>query len=363
MKLLLLLHRWAGGLLGLLLAVLALSGTILVWEGEWIGLPGADDPVRLNPAEIGQAIAVAVSEPGDLSRITFASEEIGLHQAIYVDGSGAYLSQSGEIVERWANQWGRPELWLFDLHHYLFAGEAGEIVTGSLGLLGLFFVLSGAILWWRTRRTFVFRLWPARMTRSAIVRQHRDIGIVLAPLLVLVLATGSAMIFPSLANAVLAPWSSPSQPIAIPQGEQRDLAAPGWKGMLEQAVERFPDAELRRIQFSADEGEPVLLRMRQPFEWTPNGRTYLRFDPQTAALIEVEDPARAATARAINEKFYPLHSGKVGGWAWKLALTFSGLALALLGTLAVFSFWFRDPQRPGSPAPAHGSSNTQVWAG
>ena len=45
MKLLSFLHRWAGGVIGLLLAVLGLSGTILVWEGEWISLPGAGDPV------------------------------------------------------------------------------------------------------------------------------------------------------------------------------------------------------------------------------------------------------------------------------------------------------------------------------
>ena len=40
MKLLALLHRWAGGIVGLLLAVIGLSGTVLVWEEYWIGLPG-----------------------------------------------------------------------------------------------------------------------------------------------------------------------------------------------------------------------------------------------------------------------------------------------------------------------------------
>ena len=46
MKLLDTLHRWTGGLIGLVLALLGLSGTILLYEHLWIGLPGTGDPLR-----------------------------------------------------------------------------------------------------------------------------------------------------------------------------------------------------------------------------------------------------------------------------------------------------------------------------
>ncbi|MGH1560468.1 hypothetical protein ACRAWD_27990 [Caulobacter segnis] len=36
---------------------------------------------------------------------------------------------------------------------------------------------------------------------------------------------------------------------------------------------------------------------------------------------------------------YPLHAAKVGGLAYRLVMTVSGLTLALLGTLAVVTFW------------------------
>lgn len=341
MKVLALLHRWAGGFVGFLLAVLGLSGAILVWEGEWIGLPGANDAVRQNSAELANAITIAANDAVDLSLITFASEEIGLHQAIYVDGSGAYINQSGEIVERWGSHWERPELWIFDLHHYLLAGEAGKLTTGILGLFGLFFVLSGSVLWWRTRGTFGFRLWPARLTRSAIVRQHRDLGILAAPMLLLSFTTGIAMIFPTWAETALSPWSGPPPTERLVPNSQSTPAKDKWKAMLDQAAKRFPSADWRRLQFSSDVGEPVLLRVRQPFEWTPNGRTYLRFEPDSAALIEIENPEHGATAQSVQEKIYPVHSGKIGGWVWKLALTLAGLALAVLGMLATFSFWFK----------------------
>jgi hypothetical protein len=117
MKLLSLLHRWTGGLVGLVLAVIGLSGTVLLWEDSWILLDGANDSPASSPTELGRAIEVAIETAPGLSRVTFAGEEIGLHQAIYSDGSGAYIAQDGTVIDRWSGIWERPELWLFDLHH------------------------------------------------------------------------------------------------------------------------------------------------------------------------------------------------------------------------------------------------------
>jgi uncharacterized iron-regulated membrane protein len=340
-KLLAFLHRWTGGIVGLLLAVIGLSGTVLVWEESWIGLPGADDPLRGDAAEIGGAVEAALALDPALSRITFADERMGLHQAIYADGGGAYLTQAGEVVDRWDSLWGRPELWLFDLHHYLFLGENGKYVTGTLGMLLIAFSITGLILWWRTRRAFRFRLWPARMTRSAIVRQHRDIGVVASPLLLLAAVTGSLMIFPALSAALLAPWADPGEaptappPVAGVVGPTTD-----WRTIMINAQAAFPRATPRRLMLPAEPGAPLALRLKQDFEWTPNGRTYVWLDPATAEVVATEDPAAGDTASAITEKYYSLHAGKVGGLLWRLLLTFSGLTLALLGTLATWSFWF-----------------------
>jgi uncharacterized iron-regulated membrane protein len=65
--------------------------------------------------------------------------------------------------------------------------------------------------------------------------------------------------------------------------------------------------------------------------------------------VATDDPATSDTASAIQEKYYPVHAGKVGGFLWRLMLTFGGLTLVLLGTLATWSFWFRRNQ--GRPAP------------
>lgn len=349
MRLLIWLHRWLGGVLGLVLVVLALSGTALVWEDAWIGVPGADDAPVTGPVALARAVEAARDHGAKLDRITFAGDAFGLHQAAYADGSGAYIDGSGRIVDAWRGMWGRPELWLFDLHHYLLAGETGKVVAGIAGLAGLFFTVSGSIIWWRTRRTFVFRLWPRRFSRSAIVRQHRDLGIVAAPVLAVLLLTGAAMIFEPVRNALTFPFAER----APASREPSSRIAPGdVPQLLAEAQGIYPAAQPRRLQFTED---GLVLRMKQPFEWTPNGRTYLR---EQAGQIAIDAPDGRFDKAAMSEKFYPVHSGKVGGLAWKLALSAAGLALAMMGLFTVYSFWRNPNARPVSgqeraaPAPA-----------
>ena len=84
--------------------------------------------------------------------------------------------------------------------------------------------------------------------------------------------------------------------------------------------------------------------MRQPFEWTPNGRTTLFFDGR-GKLLRADDPATGSKASSINEKLYPIHTAKVGGLMWKLVMTLSGIGLTTLGALTSWSFWVRKAKR------------------
>lgn len=335
MKLLSAVHRWTGGFIGLLLAVLGLTGSLLVWEGEWIDVPGAPDPLREDVRMVGAVVERAAAD-GQLSRVTFASDELGLHQLVYADGSGAYVRQTGQVVDRWASQWERPELWLFDLHHRLFAGGAGETVTGIAGIAGLGFVLTGVLLWWRGRAGFRPTLLPRRFSPGPIVKHHRDLGLIVAPLLTLSLITGVMMVFAPVRSALIGAEERPRMAHVSPASVTASVAVVRAKAM-------FPDAALRRITLPAASSQPIIVRMRQTFEWTPNGRTQITFRPDGTATVE---DAKAANGSAtVAEKLYPLHSAKVGGLTLKLLMTVSGLGLFVLGSLATYSFWMRRSMR------------------
>ena len=332
MKLLSFLHRWAGGLVGLLLAILGVSGAILVWEGTWVSLPGASDPLVEQPAQIA-AIADQAAAQGAGSRITFASDEIGLHQLVNADGSGAYIRQDGSIADSWTSQWERPELWLFDLHHHLLAGHTGETVTGIAGIAGLLFVVTGLILWLRGRTKLRPALLPKRLQPGPIVRHHRDLGVIASPLLFLSMTTGVMMLFAPIRDAVLGHEERPKV-------EAARASSVGAGEAVLRAKALFPDAALRRISFPREPDGAIVVRMRQPFEWTPQGRTQVTFAADGS--VTVEDAAAANRSAAISEKLYPVHSAKVGGLVMKLVMTVSGLSLFMLGSFAVYGFWLRQ---------------------
>lgn len=190
-------------------------------------------------------------------------------------------------------------------------------------------------------------MWPDRFRPGPIVSHHRDLGILIAPLLLVSFVTGTGMLFRDAAAVALSPFGPMETRSRPPEAEPVRGPAP-VAAMLDQAKARFPDAELRRLTAATKPGEPWSVRMRQKFEWTPNGRTTLFFDG-SGKLLKVDDPATGSRASSIYETFYPLHSGKVGGLAWKLAMTLSGLGLTLLGALATWSFWFRKAKKRKRP--------------
>ncbi len=336
MRTLSLLHRWIGAIGGLLLAVLGFTGTLLVWRNELTFVRHAGDPVHPDPAMLARVADRLADGPQPVDRITFASDGLGVHQVVFADGSGAYLSQSGETVARWSGASQRPELWMFDLHHRLLLGGTGETVTGVAGLIGLFFIVTGVVLWWRMRTRFRLRLWPVTMKPGAIVHHHRDMGVLTAPLLIVSLVTGVLMIFPALGGSLLAEARTRPPEITAASG---NTARENMASLLTKAEIMFPGAEARRLQWPRKAGTPVVLRLRQPFEWTPNGRTFVYAHPATLAIIGSVDPAEGGAAASIREKLYPVHAAKTGGILWKLAMSASGIALTLLGTLAVYGFW------------------------
>ena len=349
MKLLDLIHRWTGGIFGLVLAIMGLTGTILVHEESWLMLPHVSDARIADPAVIGAATEKLLAAEPKAQSILYASDRFGLHQLRLPKGGGAYADQAGNIVTRWQSQWERPELWIFDLHHHLFSGDVGETIIGVAGLAAILFVVTGAILWWRTRRTFKFRLWPKRLSRPAIMMQHRDFGIVMAPLLLLSATTGTMMIFKPFAAIVIAPFGAPGAALAAnapAKVKSGPLAAhPDWRAIVAAAHARFPDAQIRILALPRKPGYPIAIRMKRAAEWLPNGRSTLAFDAADGRLLAVKDALALPQGTQIFNGAYPLHAAKVGGLAWRLVMTVSGLAMMLLGSLTVWTFWFRRPRQ------------------
>jgi len=340
-------HRWAGGLVGLFLALVGASGTILIHREAWIALPPAQTEFGGSTIVDEASILRSFANDARLAPrfIFFPSDHFPYYRLKGQGEDGAYAHANGALIDQWTSRWARPENWLFDLHATLMAGDYGVTLNGVMALFGLVFVISGLILWWPTRRLFRLRLWPRSMARGNIIAHHRDLGAVLAPLLLLSMVTGAMLTLRPVAAILVLPFSSlaeVNQALKPPvvEGARFDPAI-DWAAILAQSRKRFPQADIRLIGVPHTPEQPILVRMRQPGEWTANGRTMLWFHPEKAALLDVDDAFVAPKGLRYFYGVFPLHAGEVGGLLHRLLMTASGIGLFLLGSLAVWSFWFK----------------------
>ena len=206
---------------------------------------------------------------------------------------------------------------------------------------------SGLVLWWPARRSFAAAVVPRRKGRAGWLGAHRDLAVMVAPMVFVSTLTGATMALPDLSRPL---FQAPA-----PKGPKVAVAASGvtdWPAALAAAQARFPDAVVRMAIPARKPGQAASFRMRQPGEWHTNGRTTVFFDPADGRVVGVYDAmAQGAGARIYNAA-WPVHTARFGGPAWKALIVAGGLglaALALYGSEAYRRKLFasrRPAQRP-----------------
>ncbi|ABI76754.1 PepSY-associated TM helix domain protein [Hyphomonas neptunium ATCC 15444] len=339
-------HAWAGAVLSFLIAVLGLSGALLVFRKDYLRLvfPQAREGVSLAPETLGPVIGRIDAEHTSqgLQYISLAGPDFGLHKAVFKDGGGAYLDAQGNTLARWAKN-GRPEDWLFDLHHYLLAGDTGKLIAGVAGGAAILLCLTGLIIVWPSLRMFAWRVWPKTAMRRDLLAQHRDLGVIFALPILLIVFTGFSMVYSGPVRATLNVLTA-SRPAPPPERPLAGAGTTDWTQVLTVAAERFPGAIPRLASPPRSEGAPASLRLRQPAEWHQNGRTYVFMDPATNLPTGTSDGMSATRADRIFNALYPLHSAGIGGRLYDLLSLFTGLALTILGLAGTWTF-LRKPRR------------------
>lgn len=334
-----LIHAWAGAVLALLLVVLGLTGSLLVLKEDWIRLtvPQARAEVAATPQALGAAAeALERARPGEIRTIAFAGPHLGVHKLYFRKAeTEGYAAADGEVLTEWTGPT-RVEAFVFDLHHYLLAGEAGMIVAGVAALAGAVLAVTGLIVWAPAWRSFAGRMWPRSSRRRDLLSAHRDLGIVFAAPVFVFCLTGGAIVFNEQTKALLsAIFPHQPQEVFAPPPGRGDV---DWPKALAAAQAAFPQAQLRMASWPAQPGDPVSIRMKLPAEWHSNGRTVVKIDPASSTVLEATSAQGLGTAARISNALYPIHAAFVGGRLYDLVTFLSGLALAAMGGFGLWSF-------------------------
>jgi len=348
-------HLWLGLSLGLLFAVLGLSGSALVF---YTGIDAALHPV----VEVGQngrapdlaspvwdrALATGrarwhdpagkwtIEVTGDGGAIParfYPSSGHGHH----ADRMMVWFSPDGARIVR-AEPWGDYLMsWLYQLHMALLAGDLGGQVVGWSGVAMLLLLVSGIVAWWPRgswRKAVAFK-------RNAVpIRRLRDLhklsGLWSMAFLFVLVATGVLLALPAVTQALL-------QPAAVPAPKSSDDEAGQVRIVQAFAAARrvLPEGRIVFVDMPGAQDAPIRVRLQVPGD--PHRRfpgSYVFIDRFSGQVLAVHDVRHAGTGTTVVSWVRTLHDGTVGGLATRILAVLLGFVPTILFVTGVLH-WLR----------------------
>ncbi len=364
-------HLWLGLTVGLLFALIGLTGSALVFYPELEGSLSA--PLRAVPAGARPASWQAVYDT--LRRD--CPDRPGAWRIEVTPGGGAVPARYYNPPETaapgrfapllvWVDPvhmrvirsgfWGHTVVtWLYDLHYRLLLDAPGGTAVGIAGIAMLILVASGIWAWWPRPGTWRRAL---RFKRDAVpIRRlydlHKTVGLASLVLLLLVTATGVMLDLPDQTRAVIA-TASPLYHAPMPQVQPRPGAL-SLDRLVAIGRARVPDGQLAWIETPAGPGGTVRLNLSRPGEPSRRfPRTNLWLDPHDGHVVAYRDGMDHSAGDAVLDWLHPLHGGEAAGLAGRIAIFLSGLAPAVL-MVTGWLRWRRRARRGAgvaSPLPA-----------
>lgn len=331
-------HAWTGAILSLLLVVIGLSGAVLVFREDAVRLAA---PVASSPETLGGALeAIERNHPGAARILLAASNGSSPHRLYRADGAG-YVTQAGEDFQPGAGRWIDV---VAGLHRNLLVGPTGRLVVGLAGVAAVLLILSGLVVWAPAWRAFRLRLWPASAQRRDLVSTHRDLGALMALPLFLFCATGVTASFSEQTGKVLAK-ALPQVSVPPPPELQAGPGDIDWPRTLAAVHARFPDGAVRMIQWPGEPGAPAVIRLSQPGEWASSDFALVLVDPGTSRILFAGPSESVPRGASVQASLDALHAAAVGGRAYDALAVLSGLTLAALGVLGLWSFLIKPRRR------------------
>jgi uncharacterized iron-regulated membrane protein len=337
------LHRWFGLAAALWLFLVGLTGSILVFYGELdhslnpaLFRPdgsevtvGIDDAVR--SVETGRGRVQVQSfyrgrNPTEIWTFRIIDPRNDNSPEIFFDPTSGQIR--GERVWE-AMVLDLPHLMplVYCFHYSLFLGGWGEWLIGLLGFLWLLDHGVAAILAfpvpskWRTS----FRIRRVK-GHKLVFDLHRAVGLWLLPVTFVLAITGTYMNWRPYAEAAIQPFSIRS---AWPGSDLSALPTPLLRPRLSfrEAVRVAGVTKWQGASYDASTGAYLVMAFDHGDITDDYGQRAIIVDGRTGKVLSQTHIARGTAADIIDAWQLPLHSGKALGWAGRIMICASGLAL------------------------------------
>lgn len=359
-------HLYLGLSLGLLLAVVGISGSLLVFYIELdeilnpelvIAEPSAPrlpyqaifnairqaEPTRPNgwrleiPQNPRRMITARYYKPPETEHLGFAPLMLSVDP------------RTGEVLRQ--RFWGQFAMtWLYDLHYTLLLGSSGKIVMAVVGGFLLASLLSGLYLWWpsagkwRSALSIKSRAGKQRLTYDL----HKVAGVYGFMVMLVLALTGIALEIPDYVNPLIGYFSPLRQQSAAKSEIGPQYAAITLDSAVAIARQRFPRAELAWIE--TPHGSEGCYRINLYQSGEPSRRfpkTNVWIDQYSGRVIRVNDPFTETAGDTLIHWLHPLHSGEALAMPGRLLVLAAGLSCPLLFVTGVMRWLQKRRARRG----------------
>ena len=354
-KLLLTTHLYIGMMAAPFLAVVGLTGAILVFEepldqalnarllrttARGPVLPLAELDRRLEAAHPGYR-AAGVTFPGT-DGIAYAVDLAADGRPdlnLFVDPHDARVL--GTAAEQ-RTLLGK----VHQAHTRLLAGQPGRTIVGWTGVLLVLLSLSGLVLWWPGKILWVHRTGTGR---RIVFELHNMLGGLCWLFLLGFGLTGMVIHW----NGPTLQWASRLGGTALP-GPFPDSAS-GCTGaagaaplpldrIIDVAVAAMPGARVTAVH--APDRKAARVIMKYPEDHTPAGRTNVFVDGCSGQILDARNARTAPTAyRAVAMWNREIHTGDLWGWPTRLLACLVSLALPVMALTGPLMWWSKRRRR------------------
>jgi uncharacterized iron-regulated membrane protein len=361
-------HTWTGLLAGLVIAVVSLTGGVIVFRTE---IPLASFPRSEGSAGVvglgALARQIARTDPNaQVRRVRFPAqagdpfvvqvESAGKHEKLVCDASTGRVL--GTLNTKFTD-------WMTDLHRNLLAGKTGRKAVGGFGIVLFLLAGSGMLLWLIGARKW--RAWvsvrPQGGSRRFHFELHRATGLWSYGLLTVVAFTGIGLAYPdTFRNAlrhITGSQAANKTPRVAESGGQTLRALDEY---VRTGTRAMPDGVPTELRLPENTGAPVDLRLRRPGDLSLSGN-HVYLEPSTAKVLAISKEADLPLGARIFAAFSPIHYGEFGGLPIKVLWGFLGIVPPVLFVTGLLTWWRptrrkvplevqEDPALPESGVPA-----------
>jgi uncharacterized iron-regulated membrane protein len=348
------LHRYIGLVVGIILIVIGLTGSLLVFQEEidhfLVERQFGQVVPRQQRASIETIINTVKTTYSDRSDFKLFSIDTLPQNSTYTVQLRSTDDRRTEVfVDPYSGkilgdrQWEKTLIGItFKLHYALLAGRTGEIIVGIIALLLLVLSITGIVLWpgLRKLRSGFKIKWQAHPKRVNF-DIHKVAGIVTAVFLALVAFTGFCWNFydlakPAIYTVTLSPH--PPEPVSQPIAGQSTL---GLTEILKTADAALPRGVTTYITLPGKPEAAFIVYKKQPQELNKYGDSAIYLDQYNGKILWLQNGLEPSLGDRVLNSFTPLHYGTFWGLPSRILYLFVGLAPLILSITGYVMWWYR----------------------